>query len=132
VNDNDKGMLVVQLAGDLATLGFKLIATSGTKEFLERHGIDVSIVPKVHEAERPHVVDFMINGDVQLVINTPYGKSAFTDDTYIRRTALHVGIPCITTLSAAAACVDAIRSWREGASSIAALQEQHAQLALKA
>jgi carbamoyl-phosphate synthase large subunit len=131
VNDNDKQMLVVQLAGDLASLGFKLIATAGTREFLERHGIVVGEVRKVHEAERPHIVDFMINGDVNLVINTPYGKSAFTDDTYIRRTALHVGIPCITTLSAAAACVDAIRSGRDGVSSFSALQEQHAQLTLK-
>src|SRR5215210_6366532 len=110
-------MLVVQLAGDLVTLGFKVIATAGTREFLERHGITVGEVRKVHEAERPHIVDFMINGDVNLVINTPYGKSAFTDDTYIRRTALVVGIPCITTLSAAAACVDAIRSGRDGVSS---------------
>ncbi|HVS31877.1 MAG TPA: carbamoyl-phosphate synthase large subunit [Thermoanaerobaculia bacterium] len=131
VNDNDKGPLVVQLANDLAALDFKLIATAGTREFLERHGIEVGNVFKVHEMERPNITDRMINGEVKLVINTPYGKSAYTDDTYIRRTALQVGIPCITTLSAAAACVDAIRSGRDGVSTFAALQEQHAQLTLR-
>ncbi len=67
----------------------------------------------------------MINGEVTLVINTPYGKSAYHDDTYIRRNALQLGIPCITTLSAAAACVEGIRAGRDGVSTFAALQEQH-------
>jgi carbamoyl-phosphate synthase large subunit len=126
VNDNDKRALVVQLARDLHTLGFKLIATSGTAEFLLKHNIDVGTVWKVHEGPRPHVVDRMINREVTLVINTPLGRSAFVDDTYIRKIALQLGIPCITTLSAATACVEGIRSMREGISTIAALQEQHA------
>jgi carbamoyl-phosphate synthase large subunit len=125
VNDNDKRPLVVQIARDLAHLGFKLIASSGTREFLSNHGIDVGLIYKVHEGPRPHIVDRMINREVKLVINTPLGKSAFVDDTYIRKTALQLGITCITTLSAATACVDGIRSLREGISTIAALQEQH-------
>jgi len=125
VNDNDKRALVVQLARDLHALGFKLIATSGTAEFLLKHNIDVGTVWKVHEGPRPHVVDRMINREVTLVINTPLGRSAFVDDTYIRKIALQLGIPCITTLSAATACVEGIRSMREGISTIAALQEQH-------
>jgi carbamoyl-phosphate synthase large subunit len=125
VNDNDKRPMVVQLARELSDLGFKLIATAGTREFLARHGLEVGLTFKVHEIERPNVVDRMINGEVTLIINTPYGKSAFTDDTYIRRNALHLGIPCITTLSAAAACVEGIRSGREGVTTFAALQEQH-------
>jgi carbamoyl-phosphate synthase large subunit len=125
VNDNDKRGLVVQLARDFSNLGFKLIATSGTREFLMRHGVDVGLVWKVHELERPNIVDRMINGEVTLVINTPYGKSAYHDDTYIRRNALQLGIPCITTLSAAAACVEGIRSGRDGVSTFASLQEQH-------
>ncbi len=125
VNDNDKRPLVVQLARDLAHLGFKLIATSGTREFLIKHGVEVGIAHKVHEGPRPNVLDRMINREVKLVINTPLGKSAFVDDTYIRKTALQLGITCITTLSAATACVDGIRSLREGISTIAALQEQH-------
>jgi carbamoyl-phosphate synthase large subunit len=126
VNDNDKRPLVVQLAKELANLGFRLIATSGTRDFLVRNGVEVGLTWKVHEGERPHIVDRMINREVTLVINTPLGRSAFYDDTYIRKTSLHVGIPCITTLSAAAACVEGIRAIRNGESTIAALQEQHA------
>jgi carbamoyl-phosphate synthase large subunit len=125
VNDNDKRPMVVQLARDLENLGFQLIATSGTREFLNGHGVKVGLTWKVHEIERPNIVDRMINGEVTLVINTPYGKSAYTDDTYIRRNALSLGIPCITTLTAATACVEGIRAGRDGVSTFAALQEQH-------
>jgi carbamoyl-phosphate synthase large subunit len=125
VNDNDKRPMVAHLARELASLGFRIIATGGTREFLMKNGVDSELVMKVHEG-RPNVVDRMINGEVALAINTPFGKSAFVDDTYIRRTALQMNIPCITTLTAATACVEGIRSLKEGASSFAALQEQHA------
>jgi carbamoyl-phosphate synthase large subunit len=125
VNDNDKRALVVQLARDLVALGFNVVATGGTAEFLTKHGVECGLVYKVHEGQRPHVVDRMINREVTLVINTPLGRSAFVDDTYIRKTALQLGIPCITTLSAATACVEGIRSMRDGISTIAALQDQH-------
>jgi carbamoyl-phosphate synthase large subunit len=125
VNDNDKRQHVVQIARDLADFGYKLIATAGTGEFLKRHGVEVSLVWKVHEGPRPHVVDRMINREVTLVINTPLGKSAFVDDTYIRKNALQLGIPCITTLSAATACIQGMRSLRDGENTIAALQDQH-------
>lgn len=125
VNDNDKRPIVVQLARELAVLGFKLIATSGTRDFLLRYSIDVGLTWKVHEIERPNIVDRMINGEVTLVINTPLGRSAFHDDTYIRRNALQLGIPCITTLTAATACVEGIRAGRDGVRTFAALQEQH-------
>ncbi|HEX2062610.1 MAG TPA: carbamoyl-phosphate synthase large subunit, partial [Thermoanaerobaculia bacterium] len=124
INDNDKRPHVVHLARELVALGFKLIATEGTREFLMRNGVEAEIVPKVHEG-RPNVVDRMINGEVALAINTPFGKSAFVDDTYIRRTALQMNVPCITTLTAATACVEGIRSLKEGVSTFAALQEQH-------
>ncbi|HEX7152788.1 MAG TPA: carbamoyl-phosphate synthase large subunit [Thermoanaerobaculia bacterium] len=124
VNDNDKRPLVAQLAKELSSFGFAIIATSGTKEFLVRNGVTAALAEKVHEG-RPNVVDRMINGEVTLVINTPLGKSAFFDDTYIRRTALQMNIPCITTLSAASACVDGIRALRDGVSTFASLQEQH-------
>jgi carbamoyl-phosphate synthase large subunit len=131
VNDNDKRQHVVQIARDLADIGFKLIATEGTREFLTRHGVDVSLVPKVHEGRRPHIVDRMINREVTLVINTPLGKSAFVDDAYIRRNALQLSIPCITTLSAATACVEGMRALRAGTNTIAALQDQHHAEALR-
>ena len=78
-----------------------------------KHGVDAELVSKVHEG-RPNIVDRMINGEVALAINTPFGKSAFVDDTYIRRTALQMNIPCITTLTAATACVEGIRSLKAG------------------
>ena len=124
INDNDKRPHVVNLARELTRLGFRLVATAGTREFLMKHGVESELVPKVHEG-RPNIVDHMINGDVHLAINTPFGKSAFVDDTYIRRTALQMNIPCITTITAATACVEGIRSLKAGESSIAALQEQH-------
>jgi carbamoyl-phosphate synthase large subunit len=125
VNDNDKRPTIVQLAKDLAALGFRIIATSGTREFLEHNGVDAGLVWKVHESERPNIVDRMINAEVTLVINTPLGRKSFYDDTYIRRTALQHGITCLTTLSAATAAVDGIRALREGVATIATLQEQH-------
>ncbi|HVE73464.1 MAG TPA: carbamoyl-phosphate synthase large subunit, partial [Thermoanaerobaculia bacterium] len=124
VNDNDKRTHVISIARELNALGFRIIATGGTREFLERHGVEADLISKVHEG-RPNIVDHMINGKVALAINTPFGKSAFVDDTYIRRTALQLNIPCITTLTAATACVEGIRSLQGGASSFAALQEQH-------
>jgi len=127
INDNDKRPLTVNIARELVALGFHIIATEGTREFLHKNCVEAVSVLKVHEG-RPNIVDHMINGDIALVINTPFGKSAFVDDTYIRRTALQLNIPCITTLTAATACVEGIRSLREGVSTIAALQEQHAVL----
>jgi carbamoyl-phosphate synthase large subunit len=125
VNDNDKRAHVVHLAKELIKLGFTIIATGGTREFLIKHGVESDLVSKVHEG-RPNIVDRMINGKVALAINTPFGKSAFVDDTYIRRSALQLNIPCITTLTAATACVEGIRSLRDGVNTIAALQDQHA------
>ncbi|HEV7488889.1 MAG TPA: carbamoyl-phosphate synthase large subunit [Thermoanaerobaculia bacterium] len=126
VNDNDKRPVIVQLAKDLAQLGFGVIATSGTRDYLQNNGVESGLAFKVHESERPNIVDRMINGEVTLIINTPLGKKSFYDDTYIRRTALQHGISCLTTLTAATAAVDGIRSLREGIKTITTLQEQHA------
>jgi carbamoyl-phosphate synthase large subunit len=125
VNDNDKRPVVVQLAKDLAQLGFTVVATAGTRDFLEQNGVEAGLAFKVHESERPNIVDRMINGEVTLVINTPLGKKSFYDDTYIRRASLQYGISCLTTLTAATAAVDGIRSLREGLATITTLQEQH-------
>jgi len=126
VNDNDKRPIIVQLAKDLAQLGFGVIATSGTRDYLQNNGVESGLAFKVHESERPNIVDRMINGEVKLIINTPLGKKSFYDDTYIRRAALQHGISCMTTLTAATAAVDGIRSLREGIKTITTLQEQHA------
>ncbi|MCA1733769.1 MAG: carbamoyl-phosphate synthase large subunit, partial [Acidobacteria bacterium] len=124
VNLDDKKPLVIQLARELRELGFELIATRGTREFLEQHGVPAQLVLKVHEG-RPNIVDKMINQEIQLIINTPLGRSAYYDDTYIRKNALARSIPCLTTLSAAAASVEGIRALQSGADSVSSLQEQH-------
>ncbi|MDP9362397.1 MAG: carbamoyl-phosphate synthase large subunit, partial [Acidobacteriota bacterium] len=126
VNDNDKRPVVVQLAKDLAHIGFRVIATSGTRDFLQQNGVEAGLAFKVHESERPNIVDRMINGEVTLIINTPLGKKSFYDDTHIRRTALQHSISCLTTLTAATAAVHGIHSLREGLKTITTLQEQHA------
>ena len=124
VNNHDKRPVVVQLVKELIDLGFKLVATRGTRDFLQSHGVPAELVFKVHEG-RPNIVDLMINDQISLVINTPMGKSAFYDDTYIRRTSLQRSIPCLTTLFAAAACVEGIRESRESSGELLSLQEQH-------
>jgi len=123
VNDNDKRS-IVRIAAELHQLGFQIVATSGTRDVLEANGIPAELVLKIHEG-RPHIGDRMINDEIALVINTPFGRSAFYDDTYIRRISLQKNIPCVTTISAAAACVEGIRAGQDGVSTLRSLQEQH-------
>ena len=120
VNDRDKTVLI-PVASALAGLGFELIATSGTAAFLQREGLEVRRVKKLSEG-RPHVVDHLINGEVQLIVNTPLSRESFLDDAEIRTTALKLDIPCITTLSGAQAAVEGIAGLREGLHPLA-LQE---------
>jgi carbamoyl-phosphate synthase large subunit len=108
VNNHDKPA-VVQIARDLRELGFQLVATRGTASFLRAHGLDAEIVFKVNEG-RPHVGDEILNNRVQLVINTPLGRESFFDDRTVRRIATMHSVPCITTLTGAAAAVNAIRA----------------------
>jgi len=121
VTDREKPRLV-PIAERLAALGFDLIATHGTAAFLAARGFAVEPVLKVHEG-RPNVVDRMINGGVQLVINTPVGRGAAIDDGYIRRTAIRSQIPCITTLTGAAAAAEAIAALSGGEITVRSLQE---------
>jgi carbamoyl-phosphate synthase large subunit len=122
VHDDDKKSMIVEVARELVALGFDLVATGGTRDFLATHGITTEAVFKIHEG-RPHIGDRMINDEIALVINTPLGRSAFYDDTYIRRIALQRGIPCLTTLSAAMASVEGIRDLQTGPRSVIALQD---------
>jgi carbamoyl-phosphate synthase large subunit len=121
VHDRDKES-VVELAERLRGLGFELVATAGTAEFLRRRGLEVRQVSKVHEG-RPHVVDHLINCEIDLVINTPLGRASHEDDVEIRRTALKLGIPCITTLSGALAAIEGIAALQAGRLEVASLRE---------
>jgi carbamoyl-phosphate synthase large subunit len=112
VRDADKAA-VVAVAASLQRLGFKLLATAGTADTLEANGIAVERVRKVTESEGgPSVVDLIRRGSCNLVVNTPQGSGARTDGYLIREAALVARVPCITTLSGAAAAVHAIANAR--------------------
>ncbi|HEX5474950.1 MAG TPA: carbamoyl-phosphate synthase large subunit [Vicinamibacterales bacterium] len=127
VSNHDKPA-VVPIARDLRDLGFRLCATRGTANFLRAHGLDAEIVFKVNEG-RPHVGDAILNHDIQLVINTPLGRESFFDDRTVRRIAMMQQVPCITTLTGAAAAVNAIRALRTEGVTVRSLQEYHARAA---
>jgi carbamoyl-phosphate synthase large subunit len=113
VRDEDK-RLVLPVAQALARLGFRLLATAGTARRLAGAGLAVEYVRKVtEEGEGPSVVDLVRRGRCDLVINTPQGSGARTDGYRIREAALVARVPCITTISGAAAAVEAIAHARD-------------------
>jgi carbamoyl-phosphate synthase large subunit len=120
VRDDDKP-LIVDFCRHLTEAGFKLVATSGTHKYLAENGITVTKVNKVLEG-RPHIVDSMKNGGIQLVINTTDGQKSISDSRDIRRTALMGKIPYYTTIPGAAAAVDGIIAYREGNMDVRTLQ----------
>jgi len=124
VNDRDHEN-AVPIARELARLKFRLFATRGTARALEAAGLACRMVPKLHEG-RPHVVDRIANGEIDLVIATPLGKSSRADEAEIRRAAIRKGIPVLSTLSAASAAVRAIRALSDRGLEVKSLQEYHA------
>jgi carbamoyl-phosphate synthase large subunit len=120
VRDADKEGIVSPVRA-LLEMGFKAIATGGTKRHLESHGIDCEKVNKVLEG-RPHVVDAMKNGQVDIVFNTTEGAKALADSTSLRRTALLYHIPYYTTLQGAMAVTKAIEAIRADSLKVAPLQ----------
>jgi len=113
--------LALPIARKLKELGFTLLATTGTKEFLQEHGLNVKHINKVREG-RPHCVDSMISGDIQLVINTTEGSQSLKDSYDIRRTALTRQICHFTTISGAKAGIDAIEDLNKGNLEVSSLQ----------
>ena len=126
VNRSDKHS-VTPIARRFQEMGFKLFATSGTGKHLRGRGIPVETVLKIHQG-RPNGVDLMLNGDVQLLINTPLGKESQRDDYTMRQAAIANRVAYTTTLSAANAACDAILSLRSRAPSVLSLQEWHARI----
>jgi carbamoyl-phosphate synthase large subunit len=124
VNDNDKAEMQ-PLARQLKEMGFQILATKGTAEFLSSHGVAAEMVYKVNEA-RPNCVDLIKSGKIDIIFNTPLGRESFYDDTAIRKSATLHGVLVVTTLTAAAATVKAIQALRERALDIVSLQEIHA------
>src|SRR2546427_607832 len=116
------------IARDRADLGFRLLATRGTAAYLRAYGLDVDVVYKVNEG-RPNIADEIVNRKVDLVINTPLGRESFFDDRLVRRAAMTHEVPCITTLTGAAAAVSAIRGLRQQGFGVRALQDYYAGIA---
>jgi carbamoyl-phosphate synthase large subunit len=127
VNNDDKANLL-PIARDLAELGFRLLASRGTAVYLRAYGLDVEVVYKVNEG-RPNIADEIVNRKIDLVINTPLGRESFFDDRAVRRAAMMHEVPCITTLTGAAAAVSAIRALRQQGLGVRALQDYYAGIA---
>lgn len=121
VRDSHKNRIVPTMKL-LAELGFKIVATSGTQRFLEDHGVEAGKINKVLEG-RPHVVDAIKNGEVQLVFNTTEGKQALQDSRSLRRAALLHKVPYYTTLAGAVAAAQGIKAYRAGDLEVRALQD---------
>lgn len=124
VNTADKAELP-EVAKAFHECGFKLLATGRTYEVIRECGIPAEKVFKIQES-RPNVADVIMNGQVQLVINTPAGKDKVFDDSYIRKTAIKKKVPYITTMAAAKATAEGIRAVRtKGQIDVCSLQEIH-------
>jgi carbamoyl-phosphate synthase large subunit len=122
VNDKDKGT-VTPIIRRFHDLGYRILATRGTHEYLSRLGIPSERIFKVGEG-RPHIVDGIVSGEVGLLINTPLGKKSQYDDYAMRRAAITHNIPYLTTMSAANAACDALIALRSRALRVTALQDR--------
>ena len=121
VKDDDKPA-VVDLAKRLRAMGFQLVATSGTHSYLTTKGVETTLVLKVKEG-RPNIVDKIVDGGIQLVINTTFGKQEISDSFSIRREALMHGLPYYTTVQQARMAVGALEAMRRTDLSVKPLQD---------
>jgi carbamoyl-phosphate synthase large subunit len=116
----------------LADLGFRILATAGTAAVLRRNGVEVEVLRKLHEGRGPNgeptTVDAIMAGDVQLIVNTPYGVGPRLDGYEIRTAAVIKGVPCITTVQGLAAAVQGIDSLQHDEPTVRSLQEHAANL----
>ena len=113
------------LAKQLHEMGYKLLATTGTALEIEKAGIPVTRIKKLAEGN-PNLIDYLKNDDVSLIINTPNGKGARTDEGRIRAASVQYGVPCITTLSAGRVAVEAMQASRNKVVDVLSLQERFA------
>ena len=120
LKDSDKP-LMLDAARDLLSMGFSIVATGGTADYFDQHGLGIERINKVLEG-RPHIVDALKNRDVQMVFNTTEGAQSIADSRSIRTTSLAQRIPCITTAAGARAAVRAIAAMREDSLEVCSLQ----------
>ncbi|MEO0652517.1 MAG: ATP-grasp domain-containing protein, partial [Planctomycetota bacterium] len=126
VKPSDKRAVVAE-ARQLAALGYELFATDGTYRTLISNGVKVERVNKVHEG-RPHIVDMIVNRELNLVLNTPAGRLQREDDTAIRAVAVSAGIPVVTTMAGITAVVAALSALHRGDFAVRSIIEHHAEL----
>ncbi len=124
VTDEDKKN-ALKVAREFQKLGFRIKATEGTYKYLSQDGVKAEQILKMHQG-RPNIVDAIKNGEIQLVINTPMGRTSTHDDSYIRKAAIKYKLPYITTTAAAAAAVKGIAEARNGTAPVRSLQSYHA------
>ena len=122
VNDSDKPT-VTPLARRFHDLGFRILATAGTCAYLNRLGVPAERIFKVNEG-RPDIVDMIVSGRAQLLVNTPLGKKSQYDDFRMRRAAITNGVPYLTTMSAMTAACDAVIALRSRAPEVRSLQDR--------
>jgi carbamoyl-phosphate synthase large subunit len=111
-------------------MGFRIMATEGTADYLRGRGVPSEYVAKVYEG-RPNPIDLMISGDVQILVNTPLGKLTQKDDYQIRRAAIRHRVPYMTTMSAASAACDAVLALRSRKGTVRCLQEWYERAGVK-
>jgi len=126
IADRDK-FKILEVARNFTDMKFRILATGGTKSFLESHGIECVYIKKIYEG-RPNIVDAIKNKEINLVINTPAGKMSEYDDSYIRKNAIKYKIPYITTTSAALAATKGIKVRQNGEYKVKSLQEYHREI----
>ena len=127
ISDKDKKKNILEVIKRFKGMGFKIVATSGTKKYLGKNGIDVEEINKMQEG-RPNIVDAIHNKEISLIINTPIGKSAASDDSYIRKAAIKYKIPYLTTIAASLAASEGIKAYLENKGSVKSLQEYHGEI----
>jgi carbamoyl-phosphate synthase large subunit len=125
VHETDKAK-VLPVAKKFSQLGFRLVATRGTAKYLQSNGIKAELVYKISEG-RPHVLDHIKNGDIQLVINTSLGKKTSSDSYHIRRATLVYDVTYTTTISGARAMAEAVEKLQQGDWQVKTIQEYHAE-----
>jgi len=125
---NSKEMpIALNVAKQFRELGFRIKATRGTHDFLAGHEVASEVINKQHEG-RPNIIDGIMNGEIQLVINTPSGKLSKYDDSYIRKAAIKYKVTYITTLAAAAAAARGIEAYQKHRPCVKSLQDYHSDI----
>ncbi len=127
VNKKDKDE-VIEVAKIFDECGFKILATDGTSKVLTEAGVPNTRVNKIYEGQ-PNINDMIINGDIQLIVNSPVGKASAQDDSYLRKAAIKAKVPYVTTIAAAKASAEGIRYIKQNPQAeVKSLQQYHSEI----